>query len=175
MKDLESTWTLLSRRAELAQRSSHEVLIRHGWSRYRVTTVKDLMQHLESVPVDINSYFREAIGCLEHDFRRAAVVLSWAGFYGVFSEHLFNHHLEKLKSTREKWKLVSIEDLKEKIESQVLEAAKMISVLSKADERILQGLLAKRNQCAHPSLLVPSINDTIGYLDQTLSYAIRFV
>lgn len=175
MKAIESTWTVLTRRARLAERASHEILMRHGWSRSRVTTVKDLSRHLDSLPIDINSYFREAIGCLEYDFRRAAIVLAWAGFFGVFSEHLFNHHLQELISARKNWDLKSLEDLKERVESQVLEAGKVISVVSKAEERILQGLLAKRNQCAHPSLFVPSVNDTIGYLDQTISYAIRFI
>ena len=34
--------------------------------------------------------------------------------------------------------------------------------------RALQGLLAKRNECAHPEDYEPSINDTLGYLDEMM-------
>jgi hypothetical protein len=34
--------------------------------------------------------------------------------------------------------------------------------------KALQGLLAKRNECAHPGNYEPSINDTLGYLDEMM-------
>uniref|UniRef100_UPI001C5BCF17 hypothetical protein n=1 Tax=Archaeoglobus fulgidus TaxID=2234 RepID=UPI001C5BCF17 len=51
---------------------------------------------------------------------------------------------------------------------QIFEAAKDVGILNKSDMKTLQGLLSKRNECAHPSDYFPDLNETLGYISELL-------
>lgn len=50
----------------------------------------------------------------------------------------------------------------------MIECAFKIGLLNKNTVKNLKGLLAKRNECAHPSVYKPGLNDTLGYIDELL-------
>ena len=45
----------------------------------------------------------------------------------------------------------------------------MLKLLTKAEEKILKGLLSKRNESAHPSGYKPGLNEALGYLSELLN------
>ena len=154
-------------RALLARKEAHHVLAKHEASKSRVVILDDLLGSLSGFPVDIKDYFQEAVTCLENNLLRSAVVLSWAGFFHVLSESLFHRHEKDIKAKRPKWKFKGLIELKENYpESQILDVAKEVKLTKKSDLKIYQGQLATRNQCAHPTLYKPSLNEAIGFVDK---------
>lgn len=142
----------------------------------RVIHLKTLSKKLESLPIDINSYFCEAINCLEYDLRRSAVVMSWVGYFQVFSEKMFELHEKDIHNVRKKWGFNNLSELKEKnTEFAILLVAKEIGFINNPKLRILQGRLSTRNQCAHPSLYKPTLNGAIGYVDEIINDTIRIL
>lgn len=159
-------WTT---RALRARRAAHTALSIHEGSASRIVLLEDLTKSLRGSPVDVHDYFREAISCLEHGLFQSGIVLSWAGYYHVFSEHLYAKHEAELRTARPKWVFKDLAELKESIgESQVLIAAKDVRFIGRAQLRIADGQLSERNQCAHPTLYKPSMNGAIGYLDDMI-------
>jgi hypothetical protein len=164
-------------RAIKARKEAHKVLSVHeGSTSSRVVILEDLLAKLSKLPVDVQDYFKEATVCLETGLLRAAVVLSWAGFFHVLSEKLYTNHLTVLKSARSKWAFNNLEELKEGFtESAILDAAKDVGLIGKASLREYQGQLSKRNQCAHPTLYRPSVNSALGYLDDMIRQTMKFL
>lgn len=161
------------RRAGVAKYEAHRILATHeGSTTSRIILLEDLMKALSGLPVDVEDYFKESIICLESNLLRAAVVLSWSGFFHVLAEKLFNDHEAALRSSRAKWKFSNLTELKENYsEFAILEACKEVKLINKAKLREYQGQLSKRNQCAHPTLFKPSPNSAIGFVDEMLRQA----
>lgn len=176
MSSLPNYYDDWKRRARNASRASHEILARYGHAQSRVITIRDLLVKLDSVSIDIASYFKEAVGCLEQNFLRAAIVFAWAGFFRVFAEYVYANKEGDLRKIRHKWSFKDVQELLEtQSESQIIDVAKELKVVSRGDTRIFQGRLAQRNKCAHPSLYQPSQNEAIGYVDQVISDALKYV
>jgi hypothetical protein len=167
-------WTA---RAAKARKEAHKILSVHERSTSsRVVILEDLLAKLSKLPVDVQDYFDEATVCLENGLLRAAIVLSWAGFFHVLSENLYTNHLVALKAVRPKWVFNTIEELKEHYtESAILDAAKEAGLIGKASLREYQGQLSKRNQCAHPTLYRPSVNSSLGYVDDMIRQTIKYL
>ncbi|OON67773.1 hypothetical protein [Hymenobacter sp. CRA2] len=172
--DLVAQW---QQKAAAAQEEAHRVLAVHeGAVKSRVIVLEDVMRKLTASPLpsDVQDYFREAITCLEHDARRAAIVLSWAGFFYTICEKLYSQHEAALRMAYPNWQFTSFEELKETYnEFQLIEAMRKVSLISKPEMRQFQGLLAQRNQCAHPTRYQPSMNEALGFVSQVLDQAIR--
>ena len=186
LKHLESTYSTIMKneyfidrlwvKAKNAEREAHEILSKCESSNSRVVVLQDLLKRLDSLPIDIQDYFSEAVGCLELGFLRGATVLSWAGFFQVFSEKMFSKHETDIKAIRPKWKFKDIVELKENYsESQILDVAKEVRFINKSLLRVLQGHLSSRNQCAHPTLYKPSINVCLGYVDEMINRTIHYL
>ena len=58
-------------------------------------------------------------------------------------------------------------------EFQLIEAMKEVKIISKAEMRQFHGLLAQRNQCAHPTRYQPDMNEALGFVSQVLNQAMR--
>jgi len=167
------SWVLKAKKAE---RDAHEILAKHEKSPSRVVLLEDLVKTLSGTPVDVQDYFKESITCLEQELFRAAIVMSWAGHFHVYSEVLFTRHESDIKELRPKWKFGDVNELKEGYpEAQIIDVAKEVKFTSKARLRILQGQLSTRNQCAHPTLFRPSLNSSIGYVDEMIRQTIEYI
>ena len=166
-------WLLRSKKAEV---ECHKILSSFETTISRVIQLNDLIKKLKSLPVDISSYFIEALGCLERDYKRAAVVLSWAGFFQVFLEKLFVKYESDIKLVRPKWRFNDLDELKENYpEAQILDVAKVVKFINKSELKIIQGQLAFRNQCAHPTFFQPSRNNSIGFVDTMISQTEKYL
>ena len=163
-------------RARKATKKAHAILSVHESSTSRVILLEDLVKKLSGSPVDVQEYFKESIKCLEAGVFRAAVVFSWAGHFDVYSDYLYRAHEADIRSIRKNWGFKDIVELREKYaESQILDVGKDVKFINKSTLRILQGQLSQRNSCAHPTMYKPSMNTTIGYVDQMVSQSLSYM
>jgi len=96
--------------------------------------------------------------------------MAWAAFMDFLEEKLASDGLVKLRSLRSTWKASSVEELRENVvEHQLIDAARDLGLLGKTEAKALQGLLSKRNECAHPSSYFPGLNETLGYAAEVLN------
>ncbi len=164
------------KRAKKTEKAIHEILSKYESSMSRVVILTDLLKKLDKLPIDIKDYFTESMECLQHGHLRAASIMSWAGFFQVFSEKLYSVHEKDIRAKRPKWNFKDLVELKENYaESQILDVAKEVKYINKTVLRILQGHLSTRNQCAHPTLYKPSRNTCIGYVDEMISRTIEYM
>lgn len=69
-----------------------------------------------------------------------------------------------------------LEDLKvNQVEHQILESAKAVGMMSNQKLLEYQGQLARRNQCAHPTLYNPTMNSALGYVDDMIRQTLHYV
>jgi hypothetical protein len=107
---------------------------------------------------------------VENELYRAAHVMAWAAFMDFLEEKLASDGLVKLRSLRAAWKASSVDELRENVvEHQLIDAARDLGLLGKTESKALQGLLSKRNECAHPSDYFPGLNETLGYVAEVLN------
>lgn len=162
-------------RAERAEEAAHRVLAGHELAQSRVVLLDKLLKDLAGLPVDVRDYFEEATGCLEIGAFRAAIVLAWAGFFHTVMERLFDDHASDVRNKRPKWAFNDLDELKEaSSESQLLDVAREVKLLTRSELREYQGQLATRNRCAHPTLYSPSLNRAVGFVDDMLRQATNF-
>ncbi len=75
----------------------------------------------------------------------------------------------KLRAARTAWKGRNIEEMREYVnEYQLVDASQDLGLSTKNEVKALQGLLNKRNECAHPSNYYPQVNETLGYISEVL-------
>jgi hypothetical protein len=159
-------WT---RRVASARRAAHLALARHEAAASRVVLLEDLAKSLSGAPVDVQDYFSEAVRCIENELYRSSVVMAWAGFFHLFTEALYAKHEADIRLKRPNWKFADLVELKEEnSESQLLIVAKDVKFISNSKRRIYDGQLSTRNQCAHPTLYRPSLNEAIGFTDNMI-------
>ncbi|QQR75335.1 MAG: hypothetical protein IPJ17_07095 [Holophagales bacterium] len=162
--------------AARARSAAHSALAAHEASASRVVLLEDLLKKLKAAPIDVQDYFREALDCLERGLNRSAVVLAWAGHFYVLSETMYRKHEADIRQVRPKWSFKDLADLKEQYaEAQLLDVAREVKFLGRAELRVLQGQLSHRNQCAHPTLFRPSSNFAIGYVDEMIRQTLLFL
>lgn len=162
--------------SRIAEKAAHDVLAQHELSSSRVIHLEALARRLSGTPADVQDYFKEAITCLERGLYRAAIVMAWAGHFNVFFEALYHKHEADIRHERKRWKFNGLAELKESYaEAHMLEVAKVVRFINKAELRVLDGQLSIRNQCAHPTLYRPSHNSAIGYVDEMISQTIKYI
>jgi hypothetical protein len=148
---------------------AHALLGRHEGSPSRIVELDETYKELKRLTLRQDDLMRQALRCLENALFRAAHVMSWAAFMDFFEEKLASDGLVKLRAARPNWTFTSIEDLREKTpEFQLIEAAHAAGLCQKNEAKALQGLLNKRNECAHPSDFYPGLNESLGYVSELL-------
>jgi hypothetical protein len=171
--DIVQEW---NRRAARAREDAHRILAGHERSvSSRVIILEDLMKRLAPLPIDVESYFKEAVKCLEVRLTRAAIVLSWSGFFQLFAERLYADYEQDIRANRN-WSFKDLSDLKEqRTEHAIIEVAKVVGMINNAKRRDYQGDLSKRNRCAHPTMYQPSLNTAIGFVDEMIREASDYI
>jgi hypothetical protein len=153
---------------------AREVLSGHEEAPERVITLEKSYDDLAKLSIDQDELFREALRAVEAGLYRAAHVLAWAGFIDFLHNHLWDHYETPLTGARPKWPMSSAEDLRDHTDYGVIEAGRDAAAYNKTVMKALHGLLAKRNECAHPSDFYPDLNEALGYLGE-LSKRIDFL
>ena len=155
-------------RVRAFQAAAHELLGLHESAPSRIYTLDKTYQELSGLSVKQDDLFRQAIRCVETELFRAAHVMAWAGFMDFLEEKLAGDGLKKVRAARPKWPhATDLESLRENTnEFQLLDVAKEVDLLSKAEAKALHGMLSKRNECAHPSDYYPGFNESLGYISE---------
>ena len=162
---------LLKERSDAFRSEGAQILALQESSKHRVITIDQTRRSLNALSLRQQAIFEEALRCVEEGLYRAAHVLAWAAAMDNLEEKLASDGLVKMHSVRTNWaKWASIEEIRENInEYQILDAARDVGILSKSELKVLQGDLAKRNQCAHPSEHSPDLNESLGYISGLLT------
>jgi hypothetical protein len=158
-----------AQKMNIFQKEAHYILSIHESSKKsRVILLNDSFKKLKSLSITEEKLFHEALQCVEHEFYRSAIVLSWVGFMNFILNTIENYYgLQKIAQKKPAWNYKTIEELTEKqTEFNIIELLMEIGICSKTEKKALQGLLNKRNECAHPSSHTPEINETLGYISE---------
>lgn len=152
------------------EREAHGILAVHEAAPSRLVLLEGTYKKLAILTLRQDDLLRQALRCIENELYRAAHVMAWAAFMDFLEEKIASDGLLKLRALRPNWKASSVEELRDNIvEYQLLEAARDLSLCGKTETKALQGLLSKRNECAHPSNYFPSMNETLGYVTEVLN------
>jgi hypothetical protein len=158
----------IHKRVDAFRRDAHELFSKYESSPSRVVDLTKTYQQLRGLSIQQDDLFRQSIRCAEQQLYRAAHVMAWAAFMDFLEEKIAGKGFPALHSAYPKWSSCkSIEELRENVvEYQLIEAAHKMKLCSKTQKKALQGLLNKRNECAHPSEFFPELNETLGYISE---------
>ncbi|MEU0090057.1 hypothetical protein [Kribbella sp. NPDC006257] len=133
-------------------------------------TVTESYEKLTKLNIKQDKLFREALQCAEHGLYRSAHVTSFAALMDFVHEWIAAEptRLQAIQTNYPTWNIKQAADLREQKDYTLFEVLKKQSLITNAMMKALQGLLAKRNECAHPEDYEPGINDTLGYLDEMM-------
>lgn len=147
-----------------------KLLAKRETSTHRVMTVTESYKMLTKLNIKQDKLLREALQCAEHGLYRSAHVTSFAALMDFVHEWIAADakRLAIIQTNYPKWDIKQATDLREQKDHIVFEVLKKHGMITNATMKALQGLLAKRNECAHPEDYEPSINDTLGYLDEMM-------
>ncbi len=167
MKTEIEDWLDRARRFEAA---AHNVLSTHEDARAsRVVKLEQVYQTLGQLNIRQDGLMREALRCAQHGLYRAAHVLAWAACMDYIKEKLAGDGLAKVHAARPNWQGRDIGEMAEYVpEHQLVDVLKNVGLGTKNDVKALHGLLAKRNECAHPSSFLPGLNETLGYIEEII-------
>jgi len=155
-------------RVRAFEAAAHELLGVHETAPSRVYTLDKAYRELTGLSLKQDDLLRQAIRCVETQLYRAAHVLAWAGLMDFLEEKLAADGLVKLRARRPAWvHAMSLEGLRENTtEFQIVDVARELGLLSKAEHKALHGMLSKRNECAHPSDYYPGMDESLGYITE---------
>jgi len=138
-------------------------------SAHRVITLQESYAKLNGLSIKQDALMKEGLRCVEFGLHRPAHVAAWAAFIDFLHEWTWKQsRLVTLRATRPKWTLTDINDLHEITDYALIEALKAAGLITKTMMKALHGLLNKRNECAHPEDYTPTVNDTLGYIDELM-------
>lgn len=150
------------------KKQSTSILQKVETSSSRIITIEESYKQLSNLSLKQDDLFRQAIRCVENGLYRAAHVMAWAAFIDFFHEKMAEDGFAKLKIERPNWNLNCTEDLREQSDYQLIDAAKVMKFITKTEQKALQGLLNRRNECAHPEDFFPGLNESLGYLSELI-------
>ncbi len=150
------------------QKQGNYILSKYESSTSRIITIDSSYERLNKLSLRQEELFREAFKCIEHGVFRSAIVLAWASFIDFLGDKIGEDNFINLNA-KKNWNISNTDDLREKAsDSMIIECALEIKLINKTISKSLRGLLAKRNECGHPSDYKPGLNDTLGYIDELL-------
>jgi hypothetical protein len=138
-------------------------------STHRVITLEESYKKLRVLSLKQDELMREALQCVEAGFYRPAHVTAWAATIDFCHEWAtVPKRLAKIQAVRAKWVVATQEDFHDQTDFAFFEAVKAAGLIPKSVMKGFHGLLNKRNECAHPEEYKPTINDTLGYVDELM-------
>lgn len=141
----------------------------HETSKSRIVLLENSYFKLEKLSLKQDELFRQSLRCVENSLFRASHIMAWSGFIDFLVEKLATNQFEKLHNAMPNWKFdTTIELCENYSDFAIIEASYATKLWSKGEKKVVQGLLSKRNECAHPSDYFPELNETLGYISELL-------
>ena len=164
-----------SRKLDAFGAEAHVLLgTREGTRSSKVNSLELSRRKLTSLSIKQRQLLADAVTCIDCGVYGAAHVIAWAGYVDLLEEKLASDAFVKLHVVRVNWAVyVTLDDLRENIsEYQIIEASRVLGLLQKSEMKSIHGLLAKRNECAHPSgQFLPGLNEAVGYVSEVIKRA----
>ena len=149
---------------------ANQLFAQYETSLTRVITLNKSLQLLRGLSLNQESLLKEALSCIEHQAFRGAIVLSWAAFVDYVIEKLGEDGFAKVTAKYRHWQTPIDEYVRDNIsDHSLVEVAASMGLLGKQQKKSVLGLLAKRNECAHPSGVVPDLNEALGFISDLLN------
>lgn len=138
-------------------------------STHRVITVSRSYELLNRLSMRQDALMRESLQCVEHGLYRSAHVGAWVSFMDFLHEWCCEQaRWDTLVSAYPAWILRSVDDFQGVKDYQLIDVLKSKVFISNTMKTALHGLLAKRNECAHPGNYEPDVNTTLGYVSDVM-------
>lgn len=131
----------------------------------------EALKRVSTLSVKQADELRQAIRCVEAGLNRACFVMAWAAVADLLLTLAVKESASVL-SKRPRWTYTDKQSLAESYgDYAIIEALKAAEIIPKSEMKSLHGLLHRRNQCAHPSGYLPSSNEALGYVDESMTAA----
>ncbi len=153
------------------ERDAHVLFAAFESAPSRVISITETRRQIGILNLKQTELLEEAVRSIEHGLYRPAIIMAWAAFMDFLQEKIASDGFVQLHVARPAWShLATLDELREaQTEFAILDAARVLKLLTKAEEKILKGLLSKRNESAHPSGYKPGLNEALGYLSELLN------
>lgn len=156
-------------RARAFSAEAHAILGTVEAAPSRIVLLEKSYNDLTVLNLRQDDLMRQALRCIENSLFRAAHVMAWAALMDYLEEKLEGDGLKKVRRERPNWKGATMAEMREYVpERQLVEVTQAVGLCSKNEMNALIGLLNRRNECAHPSLYLPQLNETLGYISEVL-------
>jgi hypothetical protein len=162
----------VTRQVERFESAAHAAMSQHeAAATSRVMSLDASRRKLQGLSLQQHELLMEALECVERGLYRAAHVSAWQALIDFLSEKLASDGFNNVGQARPKWpKFGSVEELREFAnEHEQIVVAREVKLLSKAEAKILHGMLSKRNECAHPGHYRPDLNESLGYVSEVIN------
>ena len=113
--------------------------------------------------------FDTARVCLQHDLTRPAVVWAWNSFAALAFAHLAGDDFAVLRTSGRRAQLDPVELMRKVDGAELIELLVVGGQIGAADRKVLEQLLARRDDCAHPVLPAPDRDEAAAYLSSVLA------
>jgi hypothetical protein len=139
-------------------------------SRSRAASVEVTLRNIQALSGRQAELLKEAALAASYGLYRPAHVAGFAALVDGLHQRVDRlGQLGGVAAVRPKWKLGSVDDLQEYSDFQVGDACKEAGVITRNQAKSFHGLLHRRNQCAHPTGYSPSLDETLGFLTESLN------
>lgn len=152
------------------EKEAHSIFLPYGTKRSRVLTTKNVLDTLTGLSITQEELFKESLRCIENFCYKSAHVMAWAAFFDFLCGLLGPGQMVAIRNRYPNWRCNSVEELKEyHAEYAIIEGMKEIGLFGKTFMRTSHGLLAIRNECAHPSGYEPGFDEALGFISSLLT------
>lgn len=139
-------------------------------SRSRTASVEVTLRSIDALSTRQAELLKEAALAASYGLYRPAHVAGFAALVDALHQRADRlGQLGSITTKRPKWELVTVDDLQEYSDYQVGDACKDAGVITRNQTKSFHGLLHRRNQCAHPTGYSPSLDETLGFLTESLN------
>lgn len=157
-------------RVRLFEAEANKIFGGHESAPSRVIDARKSLARVAALSVKQQDMLSQAVRCVEVEVFRAAHVLAFAAVVDYLHEVASNDSFDALNKARPAWKIETIEDIRDSVaDYNFIEAMYVAALISKSEKKGLQGMLTRRNECAHPSDYYPDINQSLGYISEALA------
>jgi hypothetical protein len=136
----------------------------------RAFNAHEALKKVSTLSISQADLLKQAVRCIEVEVFRAAIVMAWAAVADLILELAVLEHDEVTRVRS--WSYADKATLGEsQAEFNVIETLHVAKVLTKGQKKSLQGMLHRRNECAHPSGYFPGANEALGFLDEAIHFS----
>ncbi|MET0822048.1 MAG: DUF5343 domain-containing protein [Aeromicrobium sp.] len=113
--------------------------------------------------------FDTARVCLQHDLTRPAIVWAWNSFAALAFAHLADDDFAILRTSGRRAQLDPVELMRKVDAAELIELLVVGGQIGAADRAVLEQLLTRRDDCAHPATPAPDRDEAAAYLSSVLA------